>query len=854
MRKLMVIDGNSIINRAFYGIRLLSNSRGVYTNALLGFLNILSRISEEEKPDGICVCFDLKAPTFRHKMYDGYKAGRRPMPEELAMQLPLLKELLDAMGIPRFELSGWEADDLLGTLSRRIDEAGDSCVLVTGDRDSFQLVGGGTVLKYVTTKQGHPETVLYDGFKIQLDYGISPEQFIDVKALMGDQSDNIPGVRGIGEKTALSLIAKFESLDGVYENLSSPEVKPAAREKLAAGRDSAYLSQTLARIDRNVPLEADLSAIDGPKIKNDELYALLSELEINSYIKKFGLTPPEKCDECSTPDYVKRTVRELSSPDELNPLSGSVGFEFDPVENRLAVAFGSEVLTFAPGPFDSESFTGAIAALVQGCSFCCHSSKPLMRFCLENGISQPKIDFDCELAALLCELKAEPEILRQKFLGLSEGENGDALSLNADSALALKPHLEALISEKGLEKLYRETELPLCAVLAKMEHVGFLIDQNALRTFGEELDTLIDMSQNEVYRIAGHTFNIASPKQLGTVLFEELGLPHGKKTKTGWSTNADVLKKLALHPIVEAVLAYRAYSKLKSTYVDGLLRAVESDGRVHSTFSQLGAVTGRLSSSEPNLQNIPVRSEPGSRMREFFIAPEGHVLVDADYSQIELRVLAHVSGDKNMIEAFSGGVDIHRTTAARVFGVPVEEVTPRQRTFSKAVNFGIVYGISDFALADDLGISRKEARDMIDKYLENYSGVKQYMGSIVARAREDGFVSTLFGRRRALPDIKASNFNVRSAAERMALNAPIQGTAADIIKFAMVAVARRLAAEGLEAQLILQVHDELIVECPEAEAEKVKAVLEEEMSGVASLSVALKADAAVGKSWASAKQ
>ena len=855
MRKLMVIDGNSIINRAFYGIRLLSNSEGVYTNALLGFLNILSRLREEGEPDGICVCFDLKAPTFRHKMYDGYKAGRKPMPEELAMQLPLLKELLDAMGIPRFELSGWEADDLLGTLSARIDEAGDRCVLVTGDRDSFQLVGGGTVLKYVTTKMGHPETVLYDGFKITLDYGISPEQFIDVKALMGDQSDNIPGVRGIGEKTALALIAEFGSLDGVYENLDSPSIKPAVKQKLTDGKESAYMSRTLAIIDRNAPLKASLSDICDLRADSEKLYGLLSKLEMHSYIKKFNLRAPESKESSSIAAQTKvsRETVSIIAANEFKDISELAGFEADFEEKRLVLTTESKIYSFAPGPFDADSFDEAIGYISKNCPLCCISSKKLRRYCLENEISAPNIVFDAEIAALLCELKADPEVLCGKFFGTGGEENEDSILQNSKAALDLRPCLISLLEEKGLTELYEKTELPLCGVLAEMEHLGFLIDTKALRLFGEELDTLISLSENETYRIAGHKFNIASPKQLGTVLFDELGLPHGKKTKTGWSTNADVLKKLAAEPIVEAVLAYRAYTKLKSTYVEGLLRAVESDGRIHSTFSQLGTVTGRMSSSEPNLQNIPVRSEPGSRMREFFVAEEGNVLVDADYSQIELRVLAHMADDKRMIAAFAQGIDIHRTTAANVFGVPLEDVTPRQRSFSKAVNFGIVYGISDFALADDLGISRREARDMIDRYLENYSGVKKYMADIVARAREDGFVSTMFGRRRALPDIKASNFNVRTAAERMALNAPIQGSAADIIKFAMVAVSRRLAAEGLKAKLILQVHDELIVECPEQEAEKVKTILEEEMSRVASLSVNLKADAAIGKSWAEAK-
>ncbi|MBR4942079.1 MAG: DNA polymerase I, partial [Clostridia bacterium] len=783
----------------------------------------------------------------------GYKAGRRPMPEELALQLPLLKELLDAMGIPRFELSGWEADDLLGTLSRRIDEAGDKCILVTGDRDSFQLVGGSTVLKYVTTKQGHPETVLYDGFKIGLDFGISPEQFIDVKSLMGDQSDNIPGVKGIGEKTALSLIAQFGSLDGVYENLDSPSIKPAARTRLQEGRDSAYMSRELATIDRNAPLDTELDVILSNTPDNDKLYDLLAKLEMHSYIKKFALKAPAAKTEVSDLRPKKRTVISANTVEKLRSLSGEIGFDADFDGGAMAIATGETVISFVPGPFDPVTFAEALTLINENCSLCCQSSKPIRRYCLENGIPAPRIAFDAEIAALLCEQKPEPQVLRRKYLGIDDEEGDDITAANAAGAADLRVPLEKELKEKGLFRLYENTELPLCKVLAEMEHFGFLLDEKALRSFGEELDSLIELSANEVYRLAGHKFNISSPKQLGVVLFDELSLPHGKKTKTGWSTNFDVLKKLSAEPIVEAVLAYRAYSKLSSTYVEGLLRSIGSDGRVHSNFSQLGTVTGRLSSSEPNLQNIPVRSEPGSRMREFFVAGEGNTLVDADYSQIELRVLAHMSEDKGMIQAFADGVDIHRTTAANVFGVPIEEVTPRQRTFSKAVNFGIVYGISDFALADDLGISRKEAREMIDKYLENYSGVKKYMTDIVARAREDGFVSTMFGRRRALPDIKASNFNVRSAAERMALNAPIQGTAADIIKFAMVAVAKRLEAEGLKARLVLQVHDELIVECPENEAQTVKAILEEEMSGVASLSVHLKAEAAIGRSWASAK-
>ena len=853
MRKFLIVDGNSIINRAFYGIRLLSNARGVYTNALVGFLNILSRIEEEEHADGVGVCFDLKAPTFRHELYDGYKAGRRPMPEELAMQLPLLKEILDGLRIPRFELAGWEADDLLGTLSARIAAQGDVCVLVTGDRDSFQLVGDGTLLCYVTTRQGRPETVRYDPLRIQLDYGIEPAQFVDVKALMGDQSDNIPGVKGIGEKTALELIRRFSDLDALYASLGSADLRDSVRAKLAEGRESAYLSRTLARIARDVPVAFRTEELLTRAPDNDRLYRLLDDLEMQSAIKKLGLVPPAPPAAAAETAAPARRVVE-GSPDRFAALSGEVGFAADFDAHRLAAAFGGTVLAADFGPLDPDGFREALAAVAaSGATLCCASAKPLERFCLENGLAVPAVGFDAGLAAQLCEENAGLADLCRKLLGREPAGADNPAAAEADAALSLRPVLEEKLAQNGLTRLYRDVELPLAEVLAAMETEGFLLDREGLRGFGDELDARIAQSAAEVYRLAGHEFNISSPRQLGTVLFDELQLRHGKKTKTGWSTNADVLKKLDGEPIVAAVLAYRGYAKLKSTYVDGLLRAVGPDGRVHTTFSQLGAVTGRLSSSEPNLQNIPVRSEPGSRMREFFIAPPGRVLIDADYSQIELRVLAHVAGDEAMIRDFSAGADIHRATAAQVFGVPPEEVTPRQRSFSKAVNFGIVYGISDFSLADDLGIPRKDAREMIDRYLEHYAGVRRYMTDVVAAARESGFVTTLFGRRRALPDLRSSNFNIRSAAERMAMNAPIQGTAADVIKLAMVAIFRRLRQTHPDAHLILQVHDELLVECPEAEAEDVRLLLEEEMRGVARLSVELAADAGVGRSWAEAK-
>ena len=867
-KKYVVIDGNSIINRAFYGIRPLTAPDGTFTNALLGFLNIYNKLMADEKPDGVCVCFDRREPTFRHKAYDGYKATRKGMPEELAMQLPLLKEILDKMGVARLELAGFEADDLLGTLSKRIAANGDVCVLVTGDRDSLQLVGDNVLLRYVSTRMGKTDAILYDELKIRLDFDIEPIQFIEVKSLMGDTSDNIPGVKGVGEKTAFELIRRFETLDGVYANLGSPDIRPAVRTKLEAGRDTAYLSRMLAEIDRNAPVEMELSAMLPAPVDNDGLYTLLARLELRSQITKLKLKAPKYQQATEeTAAFAPRKAADV--PDMAVALAELKG------DDPIAVYWNEDMTRAA-----LSSAAGAVTAAIPGAealavlagngrTVYCHDAKALYRRCIELGIPAPRIGADTKLAAYLLNLPLEFPALAERFFAVSVSEpapaaeqlslfggneSEDTLARNSELLLALVPVLSEKIREKDMEDLLVNVEMPLTEVIANMEAEGFRVDAAALAAFGRGMDDRVAALEAEICDLAGEKFNINSPKQLGVVLFEHLGLPALKKTHSGYSTNVDALAPLTHQfPIVARILEYRALTKLRSTYVDGLLKQVGPDGRIRSTFDQTGTVTGRLSSSEPNLQNIPVRQEPGSQLRQMFIARDGWKLVDADYSQIELRVLAHIAEDEAMRKAFADGEDFHTVTAARVFDVPVEEVTQTQRRRAKAVNFGIVYGISDFSLAEDIDSTRAEAKEIIEKYLERYPGVRAYRKQVVEEARENGYVSTLDHRRRYLPDIKASNFNVRTAAERIALNTPIQGTAADIIKRAMVLVFRRLRDEGLRARLILQVHDELIVEAPEDEAERVAALLSEEMERAADLSVRLIADSAIGFSWADTK-
>ena len=781
--KLMAIDGNSIVNRAFYGVRHLSAPDGTPTNAVYGFLNILQKLRSEELPDAVCVTFDLKAPTFRHKLYDEYKSHRKPMPDELAAQMPIVKEVLDALNIPRVELEGWEADDLLGALSKKCTASGWQCVIVTGDKDALQLISDPfTRVKLVKSQRGQSVTKDYTTDTFIEEYGFAPQKLIDLKALMGDSSDNIPGVAGVGEKTAGELVQKFGGIDEIYDRLPELEIKDSVRNKLEAGHENARLSYKLAQIHSDAPLELELQATLDHAPDNDALFEIFRRLGFKSMIEKFSLTPP---------------------------------------------LFGAAETSNAPIEYDDEG-TG-------------HNIKDIMRERLERNEPVGDWSFDTALAAYLIAPTDSSYELPRLF---------SVYSPDSRSMKVLREALQQKLKELELTRLYYDVELPLCRVLAEMEHAGFLIDKSALTQYGQNLSVGIEGTQQQIFHMAGEIFNINSPKQLGVILFDKLMLPAPKKTKTGYSTNVEVLDYLrGKHPIIDLIKDYRELTKLKSTYADGLLKVIGPDGRIRTRFQMTVTATGRLSSIEPNLQNIPIRKD--TELRKMFIAGDGNVLVDADYSQIELRLLAHIAQDSVMLDAFARGEDIHTVTASQVFGVAPDHVTPLQRSRAKAVNFGIVYGISAFSLAQDVGVMPKEAKEYIDSYLENYAGVRRYMSAVVESAKERGFVETLFGRRRYLPELKSSNHNTRAFGERVALNMPIQGTAADIMKIAMINVSRRL--EPLQAGLILQVHDELIAECPESEAEEVGRILREEMENAASLTVPLVVEARAGKSWHSAK-
>ena len=846
-KKLMVLDGNSIVNRAFYGIRMLNAPDGTPTNAVYGFLAILQRLLDAEKPEGLCVCFDVHAPTFRHEMYDGYKAQRKPMPEELRQQMPILKEMLDAMGIRRYELAGWEADDLLGSIARKSEAAGWDCRLVTGDKDSLQLITDRTHVILIKTRMGSTETLDYSPELFREQYGFEPRKMIDLKALMGDSSDNIPGVAGIGEKSAMDLLHRFGSLEGVYENLEDPAVKPAQRAKLQAGADMARLSYTLATIVPEAPMDFAPEDALWQLQPSGALYDICKRLGFGRFIEKWGLEPGADAPACAEGPCFES--QQLSAPEALARVLAADWVAVMPLEglDALELCDGTAVYTLRWGDGDGYNellrtlFSSRVKKIAQ-------NVKDLMGLCLEEGLDTEGFLFDTALAGYLLDATASdypPEKLSARYLG---AERSGAAAL-----YALYPALSAKLRELGMEALYYDIELPLCPVLARMEREGFLVDKKALYDFGEGLTGDIARLQQAIWDLAGEEFNINSPKQLGVILFEKLMLPAGKKTKTGWSTNADTLEKLrGLHPIVQMVLDHRELSKLKSTYADGLLKVIGPDGRIHTSFQMTVTATGRLSSTEPNLQNIPIRKESGAAIRRMFVAGPGQCLVDADYSQIELRLLAHMSGDETMIAGFLSGEDVHRITASQVFGVPLEAVTPLMRSHAKAVNFGIVYGISAFSLSQDIGVFPNEAKAYIDTYLAKYAGVAAYMEKTIAQAREQGYVQTLFGRRRALPELKSSNFNLRSFGERVARNMPIQGTAADVMKLAMIRVDERLRRDLPEAKLLLQVHDELIVECPEAMADQAKAILVEEMQGVAAYAVPLLAEAKAGKSWADA--
>ena len=880
--KLMVIDGNSLINRAFYGIRMLTTKDGQPTNAVYGFVNILLKLLDEEKPDALCVTFDRKAPTFRHLAYEGYKAQRKGMPDELAAQLPVLKDVLAAMNIPRYELDGWEADDLIGTIAARDTAAGWETVIVTGDKDSLQLVTDSTRVKLVSTRMGQTTTKEMTPETFQETYGFAPIHIVDLKALMGDTSDNIPGVKGIGEKTAMDLIQRYQSVEAIYADVEGVEAKPAVKKKLAEGEEQARMSYDLATIRCDAPI--DFSPEDARRREPDgpALYELFLTLEFNKLIDKMGLSGGPAAGRADKPaagavrqERVTDRVRmaELVEQWRREPWVAVLAL---PSLDVVAVAWDGGARAALCAADRLEGYNELLRALFSGeIQKVSHNVKDLMHLLLDEGLSTDGFCFDTALAAYLLsptdgsyeleklgityfnqEFPKAKEYLAPDAFGPLADPAGPAEAMCAHAALAaaLYRALAPKLEELDMHELYYGLELPLCPVLAEMERAGMLVDRRALADFGILLDGRIQADEALIYELAGEEFNINSTQQFGRILFDKLGLPPVKKTKTGYSTNADVLEKLRdKHPIVEAVLDYRQLAKLKSTYVDGLTKVIAADGRIHTSFQNTGTATGRLSSTEPNLQNIPVRTELGAELRKMFVAPAGRVLVDADYSQIELRLLAHIAGDEHMIAAFRAGEDIHTVTASQVFGVPPEQVTHEMRRRAKAVNFGIVYGISDFSLSQDIGVTRAEAKAYMEKYFEKYSGVHAYMTQVVERAKADGYVSTLMGRRRWLPELKSSNFNLRSFGERVALNMPIQGTAADLIKKAMLHVDGRLRREGLEARLVLQVHDELIVECPEGEAEQVQRLLAEEMEHVAELAVPLTAEAHAGKSWAEAK-
>ena len=848
--RILVVDGNSIVNRAFYGIRPLTNKDGQFTHAIYGFLTMLNKIQNEENPDAVAIAFDLKAPTFRHKAYSLYKANRKGMPPELASQMPPLKELLGLLGYKIVTCEGYEADDILGTFASACDKSGDECVIATGDRDSLQLASDKTTIHLCTNKQD----IRYTPEKIMEDYGVTPLELIEIKAIQGDTSDNIPGVAGIGPKGAGDLIQKYHSVQYIYDHLDELDIKDGVRKKLTASKENAIMSRMLGEICRTAPVDTDISAYT-VEIKDRQACAdYMAKLELFSLMEKYGLTDiPQtevKAEEAQKLEVVENEINiPIKNNDKLY-----LSFEISDKELKaFAVLIDGKVYTSRDADlFDDILKNPGLKKYTRG-------SKALFAYADKKGFEPAAVEFDTELAAYLLnpsEKDYSDEHLCMIYdVALPVTDDEDKKQYRALAVYdKLCEKLENEIKANEQQKLLEEIEIPLAKVLAKMENVGFAVDRQGIADYGSMLSQQIDELEKTIYEQAGGQFNINSPKQLGKVLFEDLGLPVKKKTKSGYSTNAEVLESLRYdNPIVDNVLRYRALAKLNSTYCEGLLKVIADDGRIHSSFNQTETRTGRISSTEPNLQNIPVRTELGREMRKFFCAKDGWLLVDADYSQIELRVLAHISGDENMIEAFKNNDDIHAITASQVFNMPLEMVTPLMRSRAKAVNFGIVYGIGAFSLGKDIGVSMREASQYIKNYLAHYSGVDEYMKRVVERAKLDGYVETMFGRRRYLPELSTGKAMMRAFGDRVARNMPIQGTAADIIKIAMVRVDERLKRENMQARLILQVHDELIVEAPEAETEKAAKILQEEMENAVALSVPLTADAAIGKTWYDAK-
>ncbi len=831
MKKLLCIDGNSILNRQFYGIRYLSTKDNFPTNALFGLVNVISREVEALKPDYTAVAFDLKAPTFRHKMYEEYKAGRHETPEALLQQFRPAKEICSAMGFSVLEKEGYEADDILGTLSKMAEDEGVEAYVLTGDRDSLQLISDKVKILLAT----NAETVVFDNQRFFEKYGVNASQFVDAKALMGDSSDNIPGVKGIGEKTAFKLISEAGSLDGIYENLDIMGPTPSVRAKLSDGRESAYMSQILARIDRDVPLGIGLCDVAYDGIRRDEARALFTRYELVSALKKYGLDREESVEKA-----VEKPVAAEISPSELLALDGE-RYAFDTDGERIYVSDGERVWSCELFP-EIKDFLGK--------RIVCYDCKTIYKTLEAKGIHWRGCEFDVMLGAYAHDSNMGNfgmERLVSHYLG--ETIDGDVPSVWY--IFRLVPEIiEGLEATEQADLLYN-IEMPLSAVLCDMELSGVKIDCEGIRNYGDELSASIAMLENMIYAASGYQFNINSPKQLGDVLFEKLMLPGGKKTKTGYSTNAEVLEKLRkYHPIIDDVLEYRQLTKLKGTYVDGLLRGADGDGLVHTTFKQTGTATGRLSSTDPNLQNIPIRTEAGRQFRKYFVPSQSeNVLIDADYSQIELRVFAHISGDEHMIASFVAGEDIHTSTSCRVFGVEPHEVTIEMRKRAKAINFGLLYGMGEFSLSDDLKIPIAKAKEYIKSYLDSYPQIERYLEDIVREAKENGYVTTMFNRRRNIPELSAQNKNIKNFGERVAMNSPIQGSSADIIKIAMINVDKRLKESGTGAKLILQVHDELLVECPSEHAETVLAILRHEMENAAKMAVPLDVEAKIGKTW-----
>lgn len=852
--RLLVIDGNSIVNRAFYGIRPLTTKDGQFTNAIYGFLTMLTKLKNEENPDAVAIAFDLKAPTFRHKAYSGYKATRKGMPPELASQMAPLKELLKLLGYKIVTCEGYEADDILGTFATACENSDDECVIATGDRDSLQLVSDKTSVHLCTNR----DDILYTPEKIMEDYGVTPLELIEIKAIQGDSSDNIPGVAGIGPKGAGDLIKKYHNVEYIYEHIDELDIKDGVRNKLKNSKENAILSRMLGEICRTAPIDTEVQKYVVNMENPYECARYMAKLELFSLIEKFGLNetevPQERHTEVKSLEVVENEDDNviLKNIAELGKLYYNAEFS-DKELKILAILYDGKVyLSESKELFKTLLCDEKIEKYTR-------NSKSIFAYADRKGFEIRSLVFDVELAAYLLEPSAkdysDENLCKLNDIELPTTENEEYKNYRALAVYDLLcEKLDSEIKANEQEKLLVDIEIPLADVLAKMENIGFDVDRQGIEDYGKMLSQQIKSLEESIFESAGTQFNINSPKQLGKVLFEDLGLPCKKKTKSGYSTNAEVLESLRYeHPVVEMVLQYRTLAKLNSTYCEGLLKVIGDDGRIHSSFNQTETRTGRISSTEPNLQNIPVRTELGREMRRFFCAREGWVLVDADYSQIELRVLAHIAHDKNMIEAFKNNEDIHAITASQVFGMPLEMVTPIMRSRAKAVNFGIVYGIGAFSLAKDIGVSNKEASTYIKNYLAHYSGVDEYMKNVVEKAKQDGYVETMFGRRRYLPELTSGKHMLRAFGERVARNMPIQGTAADIIKIAMVKVNDRIKKEGLKARLILQVHDELIVEAPQDESEIVAKLLQEEMENAVSLDVPLTADAAIGKTWYDAK-